>query len=89
MWVPKEELLRASAASSSDLIPAGFGTQKLWGLLFLSLESLAGGLVCFGSGSPRSCDIPPEFLSMWVWGQPVLCLRPLIPVWRDVVTLIL
>ena len=43
MWVPEEELLRAPAASSTESIPTGFHSQKLWGLSFLALEFLAGG----------------------------------------------
>ena len=37
------ELLRAPAASSTDPIPAGFCSQKLWGLVSLALESWARG----------------------------------------------
>ena len=36
----------------------------------------------FRSGTPHSQDIPPEFLSTWVWGQPA----PLLLVWMDVVS---
>ena len=43
MWVPQEELLRTPASSSADSIPAGFRSQKLWGLIFLALESWARG----------------------------------------------
>ena len=43
MWVPQKELLRAPAASSTDSIPAGFHSHKLWGLIFLALESWARG----------------------------------------------
>ena len=42
VWVLQEELLRAPAASSTNLILAGFLSQKLWGLTFLALESWAG-----------------------------------------------
>ena len=43
MCFPHEELLRAGTASSTDSIPAGFSSQKLWGLIFLVLESWPGG----------------------------------------------
>ena len=43
MWVPQEEPLGTPAASSTDSIPAGFQSQKLWGLIFLTLEPWAGG----------------------------------------------
>ena len=38
------ELLGAPATSSTDSIPTGFCSQKLWGLTFLTLESWARGL---------------------------------------------
>ena len=40
MWIPQEELLRGPVASSPNSIPADFCSQKLWGLIFLSLESI-------------------------------------------------
>ena len=43
MWVPQEELLGAPEASSTYSIPAGFPSQKLWGLIFMALESWTGG----------------------------------------------
>ena len=42
MWVPQEELLRAPAASSTDPVSAGFCARSC-GLIFLALESRAGG----------------------------------------------
>ena len=41
VWVPQEELHRALSASSTNSIPAGFHSQKLWGLIFPALESWA------------------------------------------------
>ena len=38
-----EELLRTPEMSSTDSIPTGFYSQKLWGLIFLALELWAGG----------------------------------------------
>ena len=43
VWVPLEELLRASATFFTNSVPTGFCSQKLWGLVFLALESCAGG----------------------------------------------
>ena len=43
MWVPQEEMLRAPAASSTESIPDGFHSQKLWELIFLALEYWCGG----------------------------------------------
>ena len=43
VWVPQEDLLRAPTASSTDSIPTGFHSKKLWGLIFLALESWAEG----------------------------------------------
>ena len=31
------------SVSSTDLIPTGFCSQKMWGLIFLALEPWAGG----------------------------------------------
>ena len=48
-----------------DSIPAGFCSQKLWGLTFLALEpwlGVGGGGWCW-AGSSCSWDIPPKFLS--------------------------
>ena len=44
-----KELLGALEVSSTDIIPAGFCSQKLWGLIFLVLEPWAGG-PCEGLG---------------------------------------
>ena len=43
VWVSQEELLRAPEASSTNSVPAGFHSQKLWGFISLALESWAGG----------------------------------------------
>ena len=43
MWVLLEELLGTPEVSFTDSIPAGFCSQKLWGLIFLALEPWAGG----------------------------------------------
>ena len=37
MWVLQEELLGTLEVSSTDSIPAGFCSQKLWKLFFLAL----------------------------------------------------
>ena len=69
MWVPQEELLRAPADSSIASIPAGFHSQKLGGLIFLALESWAGGpgvglgllapKVSLLNFYPRGCGVTP------------------------------
>ena len=61
MWVLLEELLGASEVSSTDLIPAGFCSQRLW-VLLPGTGALGCGAWC-GAGTPHSRDIPPEFLS--------------------------
>ena len=74
--VPQEELLRAPAASSTDSIPTGFCSQKLWGLIFLALESWAGAAgVGLGLLTPET-PLLNIYLSMWVWDQPILHLHP-------------
>ena len=74
MWVLEEELLGAPAVSFPDSIPNGFCSQKLWGLIILAWNPGMGGMVW--DGTPCSQDIPPKFLSTWVWDQPILCLCP-------------
>ena len=75
MWVPQEELLRAPAASSIASIPAGFHSQKLGGLIFLALESWAGGPgVGLGLLTP---DISlPNFYRRGCEDHPILCWCP-------------
>ena len=76
MWVPREELLRAPAASSTDPIPTGFCSQELWELIFLALESWAGGPgvglgllapeISLPNFYPRGCQTTP----FWVCAPP-------------------
>ena len=49
VYVLQGELLGALAVSSTDSIPTGFCTQKLWGFMFLALE-LCGGSPGVGLG---------------------------------------
>ena len=49
------------SVSSTDSIPAGFGSQKLWNL-FCGTGTPDWGACC-GAGTPHSQDIPPDFLS--------------------------
>ena len=89
MWGPQEELLRAPVPSSTDSTPTGFHSQVLWGLIFLALESWAGG---------PEVDVAlftPE-ISLWNFYPPYVVVGParseslpLLPVWMDVVSLIL
>ena len=75
MWVPQEELLRVPAASCADSIPTGFHSQKLWGLIFLALESWAGGP---GGRSPPYFyfDIPLVFYSYGCGTSPFCIYAP-------------
>ena len=79
----------SSEVSSTDSIPAGFCSQKLWGLIFLVLEPWTGwpdvGLGLLASKIPLQnfylphTDVEPT-CSTFV---------PLLPVRMDVVSLIL
>ena len=51
-----------------------FLCQKLW--TYLPGTGIQGWGAWSGSGTPRSPDIPPKFLSTWVWDQPVPHLCP-------------
>ena len=89
MWVLYEELLGAPEISSTDSIPTGFCSQKLWGLIFLALEPWAGG-PGVGMGF-----LAPE-ISLLNFYPPQVCMEPahsrsahLLKVWRDLVSLIL
>ena len=76
MWVLYEELLGVPEVSSTDSIPTGFCSQKLWGLIFLVLEPWTGGPgVGLGFLSP---EISSQIFShhTWVRDQPVLSLHP-------------
>ena len=75
--------------SSTDSIPAGFHSQKLWGLIFLAWEPWAGG-VGVGLGL-----LAPE-ISLLNFYPPHMDVRPahsasvpFLPVWIDVILLIL
>ena len=60
MWVLYWKLFGTLEVSSTDLIPAGFCSQKLWGLSSWHWNPGLGILVCVWE--PSLCDIPPEFL---------------------------
>ena len=68
--------------SSTASIPMGFPSQKLWGLVFQTLEIWAGGLVWGwdpgSSGKTSAAETPfPIFIcNTWVWDQPVPSQRP-------------
>ena len=84
----KEELLGAPEVSSAISIPTGFCRQKLWGLIFLALETWAAGP---GVGLEfLALEIPlpncyPPYTDM---GPAHSVSLPLLPVWMDVVSLI-
>ena len=89
MWIFLEELLGAPEVPSTDSIPAGFCSQKLYRLIFLALEPWAGGPdvglglltyeISLLNFYPPDVDVGPAH-SVSV---------PLLPVWVDVVSLIL
>ena len=89
MWVLYEELLGAPEISSTDSIPTGFCSQKLWGLIFLALEPWAGGpSVGLELLTPKIFLLnfyPPHMGEGPVHSTSV----PLLPVWMDVISLIL
>ena len=58
--------------SSTYSIPAGFCSQKLWGLIFQALEPWAGGPGAWKIRYPSWIFIH----HMWVGGQRVLCVCP-------------
>ena len=59
--------------SSSDSIPAGFYSQKLWVLLFLALEPWAGdsGVGLGPSNSSGGTSLPIFIHYTWVWDQTI------------------
>ena len=74
--IPQEELLRTLAVSSTDSIPTGFHSQKLWGLILLALNPGVRGLVWgWDSSLPR---YPSQIFIhyTWMWDQPILCPGP-------------
>ena len=75
------------AVSSTDSIPAGFYSQKLWGLIFLALEPWAGETsVGLGLLAPKMSLLnfyPPH---MHV-GPGYSASVPLLPIWMGVVSL--
>ena len=89
MWVLYEELLGTPEVSSIDSIPAGFCIQKLWGLIFLTLEPWAGESVV-GMGLLASNISLPNFYPPHMDVGPACSISlPFLPVWMDVVSLIL
>ena len=88
MWVPQEQLLSAPETSSSDSIPTGFCSQKLGALIFLALESWAGGPgVGLGLLAPEISllNFYPPHMDV---GANCFTSVPLLPVWMDEVSLI-
>ena len=76
VWVLYGELLGAPDVSSTDSIPTGFCSQKLWGLIFLELESWPGGPgVCLELLTPEISIL--NFYPQHMVGVPAyLCLCP-------------
>ena len=82
-------MLGTPEVSSTDYFTTGFCSQKLWGLIFLALKPGLEGLVWAG-GLPAP-EIPlPNFYPPQVDVEPAHPTSPpLLPVWMDVVSLIL
>ena len=84
MWVPQEEMLRAPAASSTESIPDGFHSQKLWELIFLALEYWCGGP---GMGLGLLIPKIPLLIFIHKGVEPAHSISvPLLPVWMDMVS---
>ena len=83
MWVLQEELPGAPAAST-DSIPTGFRSQKLWRLIFLALEPWAGGP---GAGLGL---LAPDLSLLNIYprgcGASLFHVCTFLPVWMDVVS---
>ena len=76
MWFLSEELLGTPKVSPTDSIPAGFCSQKLWGLPSLALEPWARG-PGMGQGLLASEISLLNFIHhTCVWDQFILCLHP-------------
>ena len=81
VWVGKSVCgsLRGTVWGSSSffyrLNPHWFSQPEVVRIYLSVTGTLGRGAWC-GSGTPCSWDIPPEFSSTWVWGQPVSCLCP-------------
>ena len=87
MCAPQEELLGVPAASSTSSIPAGFHSQKWWGLIFLALESWAEG-PGLGLGLFAPEISLPNFYPQHIGVGPAHSTSALLlPVWIDVVSL--
>ena len=88
MWVLYEELLGAQEVSSTNLIPIGLCSQKLWGLIFLALQPWAGepgvGLRLLAPEIYLLNLYPPHMGEESAHSM----FAPLLPVWMDVGSLI-
>ena len=82
------ELLGTPEISSTDSVPTGVCRQKLWGLIFLTLEPWAvGSGVRLGLLAPK-ISLPVFYLPYMDVGTTHFMSLPLLPVWMDVVSLI-
>ena len=89
MGVLQHEILGASAVSSADLIPPVFCNQKLWGLIFLVLEPWAqGASVGLGLLTPE-VSVSNFYLPHVDVGPAHSVSISFLPVWMDVVSLVL
>ena len=71
MLVLSEELLGTPEVSSTNSIPGGFCSQKLWRLIFLALEPGLEGLVWGWDSS--LLGYPSQIFNhhTWMWDQPI------------------
>ena len=79
----------APEVSSTNPVPDGFCIQKLWELIFLALEPWAWGPgVGLGPLAPEISllNFYPSYVGV---GPPHYSSAPLLPVWMDVISLIL
>ena len=79
-------MLGVLAVSSTNSIPAGFSSQKLWGLIFVALEPWVGGPgVELGllTLEISLCNFYPPHVGV---GPARSISAPFLPVWIDVVS---
>ena len=75
--------------SSTDSVPAGFYSQTSWGLIFLALEPWAGGPGVGLGVITAEIALLNFYLPHVDVGPAHSVSGPLLPVWMDVVSLIL
>ena len=79
-------MLGAPEVSSTESIPAGFCSQKLWGLIFLALEPWAGGPGVRLGLLTHETSLPNFYAPHVGVGPARFTPLLLLPVWTDVVS---